>query len=88
MKVSVSILTIIISSGAFFGFQDSSDINRNGPEPEEVFVYICNDENSRTFHLNKDCHYLDNCQSEILRVSVDKAKEKGKIFQCSLDTDH
>lgn len=45
---------------------------------EEKSVYICNGKYSKKYHYTKYCRGLSNCKSTITKVSLTKAKNKGR----------
>lgn len=43
-------------------------------------VYLCNSKGGKRYHFTKDCRGLSNCQAEIIKVTLDDAKKKGKTI--------
>lgn len=44
------------------------------------WVYICNGPYSKKYHLIEDCRGLNRCSTNIEKVTLDKAKAKGRTL--------
>ena len=47
-------------------------------------VYICEGKYSKKYHLKKNCNGLSNCSTEIYKVTLSEAKEKGRTI-CAIE---
>ncbi|NLN32795.1 MAG: hypothetical protein GX159_04280 [Flavobacteriaceae bacterium] len=43
-------------------------------------VYLCNSSNAKKYHYTKNCRGLSNCKHQIIKVSVQEAKKRGKTL--------
>lgn len=53
--------------------------------PPATNVYICNGKYSKKYHLSKDCSGLSNCSTEIEKVTLKEAQDKGRTLCKSED---
>lgn len=53
-------------------------LNWQGAAVAKSDVYLCNSKGGKKYHYTKNCRGLSNCDHEIIRVSVEKAKNLGK----------
>lgn len=48
----------------------------------ETYVYICDSDTAKKYHLKKDCRGLNACTHRIIKVSLEEAAKKGKKNLC------
>lgn len=49
---------------------------------DETYVYICDSSSTTSYHYNKDCHGLNRCTHDILKVTLAKAKDEYDLKLC------
>jgi hypothetical protein len=47
-------------------------------QPTEV--YLCNSTGGKKYHLSSTCRGLSNCQHQIIKTTLEKAKKAGKTL--------
>lgn len=68
---------IIISSVLFLGIVNYEFVNTTNSHIEEN-VYLCNGGSSKVYHKRPDCRGLSNCSTQIEKVSISNAINKGR----------
>jgi len=43
-------------------------------------VYICNSGKSKKYHYSQNCRGLSNCQSKIIKTTIEQAKKDDKTL--------
>lgn len=46
----------------------------------QTSVYLCDSSGGKKYHYTKSCRGLSNCQHEIIKVSLEEAKRRGKTL--------
>ncbi|SMC42449.1 hypothetical protein SAMN06296427_102123 [Moheibacter sediminis] len=46
----------------------------------QTSVYLCDSSGGKKYHYSKGCRGLSNCQHEIIKVSLEDAKKRGKTL--------
>lgn len=64
LKVKAAIATLAIAIMSF-----SSSAN---------YVYICTGGSAKKYHATQNCRGLNRCKGEVVKVSVEDAKSKGR----------
>ena len=64
MKVKVAIATLAIAMMSFSGSAN--------------YVYICTGGSAKKYHATQNCRGLNRCKGEVVKVSVEDAKSKGR----------
>ena len=44
----------------------------------QTSVYLCDSSGGKKYHYSKTCRGLSNCQHEIIKVTLEEAKRRGK----------
>ena len=52
--------------------------------PTTDTVYICNGPQSTRYHLKENCSGLNRCSTEVQKVTIKQAKDKGRTL-CKLE---
>ena len=65
----------ILSAMLFFPFAMTAE--KHVSETQGM-VYICTGGSSKRYHATSSCRGLDNCQGDIIKVTVEKAKSIGR----------
>lgn len=47
-------------------------------EQETGEVYVCTGEKSHAYHSNENCYGLSRCSRDIIKVTIEEAKEHGR----------
>lgn len=74
MKTKKLTITLLIT---FFTLTSFSTPTENAPETS---VYLCNSSGGKKYHYSKSCRGLSNCQHEIIKVTLEEAKKRGKTL--------
>lgn len=46
----------------------------------ETSVYLCNSSGGKRYHFSENCQGLSNCKHEIIKVSLQETKKRGKTI--------
>lgn len=46
----------------------------------EKQVYVCNGKGSKRYHYDKKCKGLENCSTQLEKIPLSQAKEKGRTL--------
>ncbi len=46
----------------------------------QTSVYLCDSTGGKKYHYSKTCRGLSNCQHEIIKVTLEEAKKRGKTL--------
>lgn len=60
-----------------FSFASLPTIN-----PDANYVYICDSSGATKYHLTSKCRGLSTCKHDILKVTIEQARSKGKKTLC------
>lgn len=74
MKTKKLTITLLIT---FFTLTSFSTQTEYAPETS---VYLCDSSGGKKYHHNKSCRGLSNCQHEIIKVTLEEAKKRGKTL--------
>lgn len=70
--IKLSIFTILISFNSSQFFSNKLRISA------EENVYLCNGPSSKVYHRSENCKGLNRCSTQILKVSLSTARNKGR----------
>lgn len=76
MKTILTALLIAFITSSFDSTH--SDLKPHYQLSQNHVVYICKGPNSLRFHQNSNCRGLNNCTTQIYRVSTSEAKHLGR----------
>lgn len=71
LKLSTSTLLILFIFSSFTVEKSSS---------AETSVYLYDSCGGKKYHYEKNCRGLSNCQHEIIKVTLEQAKKRGKTL--------
>ena len=43
-----------------------------------TYVYVCNGPSSKAYHYSPNCKGLQKCSKQIVKITLDEAKKKGR----------
>ena len=43
-----------------------------------MYVYVCNGPSSKAYHYSPNCKGLQKCSKQVIKVTLEEAKEKGR----------
>jgi 5-bromo-4-chloroindolyl phosphate hydrolysis protein len=46
----------------------------------DTYVYICNSKGAKKYHLTSSCRGLSNCQSKVIKTTLQVAKNKKRTL--------
>jgi len=71
----ITLIVFVLSIGAFLSsYRSVSDVDRQ----QNGTVFICTGGYSTKYHSYSNCSGLNNCQANIVAISLDKAKDMGR----------
>lgn len=47
---------------------------------EETYVYLCDSPGGKKYHFKETCRGLSRCKADIIKVSLEQAKKRGKTL--------
>ena len=75
MLIPIKILSWIV----LLPLLTANDINLSAQSTaEENYVYLCNGPSSKVYHASPSCRGLSNCSTEITKVAINTALNKGR----------
>lgn len=72
MKTKTLTTTLLLTFLTLTSFSNQTKIS------PQTSVYICDSSGGKKYHYEKGCRGLSNCQHEIIKVSLEDAKKRGK----------